>query len=726
MTQPAPDSEMKVCILGPVTASRRGSDLLLGGSKPRSLLAALLLARGRLIPGTRLSELLWGLDPPATVSAQIYTYVSRLRKILLPDIDIVRQSPGYFLRAGSAEFDYDTFERLASAGQEHMRAGRFEGAAESFRSALSLWQGPPLANVTEFLTASEGPRLDEARMAALESRIEAELALGRHRPLVPELTELVTRHPLRERLRAQLMTALYRCDRQADALGAFHEGRHVLADELGVDPGALLVATYEAVLRGEVRPSPVAEPEPRPQVRFWGDVTPAMLPPATARFAGRASALADMVSQLRAPGDGERQTRVLVVGPGGVGKSALALHTAHACREDFPDGQLYADLGGPGGAARDAFDVLEVFLPSLGMPGPAMPDTMEGRLQLYRSLLASRRVLVVLDNAASDSQVRPLLPSGPRCGVVVTSRGYLAAAEASHVVRLEVLGADEAYRLLSETVGVARVGREPGAAAQIVALCDRLPLAVVIAGSRLAAKPRMSLGQFAQRLADERCRLHELRFAAMDVRGSLRLDYECLDPRAKAAVRRLALLGMDSFPGWAIPGLLGMPAATADEVMEAIADTGLLDVSAADGDGVRYRWRSLVRLFARECAEAEETAADREAMLDNAIAVWLEVARQADWAAALDALLPAAGRGYRGGLMSDPLAWFEAEEEALLTLYHQACATGRNREAWMLSEIVTRFLAITMSTPWRPTTARLALRQVTPWPPADGQSVTAL
>jgi DNA-binding SARP family transcriptional activator len=255
---------LKVYILGPVGVSRGGHEVVLGGSKSRTVLAVLMLAGGRLVLDAQLSELLWGWHPPTTESAQIYTYVSRLRKRLSPEIDIVRQPPGYLMRIKSAEFDYDIFERSTRLGQEQMDLGRYENAARYFRSALELWNGPTLANVTEFLASAELPRLDEARIATLESRIEADLRLGRHLQIVSELTGLVAQHPTRERLRIQLMTALYNSDRQVDALTVFHDGRRVLSEELGIDPCAALASTYQAILRGE---SIFTERELVPRVR---------------------------------------------------------------------------------------------------------------------------------------------------------------------------------------------------------------------------------------------------------------------------------------------------------------------------------------------------------------------------------------------------------------------------------------------------------------------------
>lgn len=249
-------SEVEVCVLGPVGVSRAGHEISLGGSKPRTVLAALLLARGWVVPDGHLNEVLWGWHPPTTMSAQIYTYVSRLRKRLAPEIDIARQGAGYLLRLGSAEFDFDQFERLTRLGEEHLARGDFEKASSYFQAGLQKWNGPALANVTEFLTRTENPRLNEARMTALEARIDADLALGRHRQLIAELTGLTGRYPLRERLRVQLMTALYSDERQGDALRVYYDARRTLTEELGVDPGPALTAAYHAILHAELAFAP--------------------------------------------------------------------------------------------------------------------------------------------------------------------------------------------------------------------------------------------------------------------------------------------------------------------------------------------------------------------------------------------------------------------------------------------------------------------------------------
>lgn len=244
---------MQYRILGPVEARRDETEIPLDGAKQRTVLSALLIFDGKIISDKQLSEYLWGQHPPATRNAQIYTYVSRLRKALGPDVAIVRRSPGYLLRIDSSWFDLTEFERLARLGQTALTTGRYEDAARKLRTALSLWRGGALANVSEYMTDIEGPRLEEARLTALESRIEADLALGRHTSLLPELTRLVRRYPLQERFRAQLMTMFHRSDRQADALAVYAEGRRILADELGIDPGSRLREMHQAILTDDPR-----------------------------------------------------------------------------------------------------------------------------------------------------------------------------------------------------------------------------------------------------------------------------------------------------------------------------------------------------------------------------------------------------------------------------------------------------------------------------------------
>ncbi|MFG3712393.1 BTAD domain-containing putative transcriptional regulator [Micromonospora sp. NPDC047730] len=591
---------MEFRVLGPVSAWRDGSEVPLDGAKQRTVLAALLLARGRTVSDAQLCQLLWGEHPPATFAAQLYNYVSRLRRYLGDGVEIVRQWSGYVIRTGGSRLDIEEFERLAGLGRDALRGGRHEEAAQWLHEALALWRGTTLANVTDHLVEAEAHRMSELRTAALEHRIEADLMLGRQAELVLELTDLVAGQPLHERLRSQLMTALLRCDRQADALAVYHEGRRVLADELGVDPGPALVEAYRAVLAGSA--PPVAEVAPRAEPG-WRDVRPAMLPPGAQDFCGRGQELRELTGLL-AESSSAAPPRALLTGMAGVGKTALALRAAHLCRGDFPDGQLYADLGGTRGNATDPSDVLGWFLRSLGNTEQAIPRRLDERERLYRSQLAGRRMLVVLDNAADYAQVRPLLPGDPSCRVILTCRGRLS--ELPGVTRLEVgiLDPAQALDLFATIVGPQRVAAEPAAAHRIVQLCGRLSIGIRVAAARLIARPHWSLRYLAQRLADERFRLDELRLGTLDVRARIEGSYQGLAAESQVALRRLALLETADFPIWVAARVLGVPRWVGEEVAENLVDARLLEIAGSDGGRrQRHRFHDLVRVFAREKAD---------------------------------------------------------------------------------------------------------------------------
>ncbi|MEV1025616.1 BTAD domain-containing putative transcriptional regulator [Streptomyces sp. NPDC050264] len=407
----------------------------LSGSKAHTVLAALLLARGRVVSDGRMSELLWGWDPPATTNAQIYTYISRLRKLLGPHADLVRRPPGYQLVDAGARVDVVEFELLHERGAAALREGRSQEASGLLREALGLWRGT-LANVSPQLAEAELPQLEEAHTSCLEHRVEADLMLGRHHQLVSELTGLVAESPIRERLRAQLMTALFRCGRQADALRLFHEGRAILAEELGVDPGPDLVAVYQAVLTGT--PKPPVRPVRGPVLA----TRPFTLPPALADCAGRQAEFDELCAAL-APPSGEargafRSRRMLISGTAGVGKTTLAVQVAHAVAGEFPDGLLYAQLHRKDGTPQDVAAVLAQLLRTLGAADEARDcgDRLDDLIGSYRTRTAGRRTLIVLDGAMNELHLDALLPSTTAAAVLVTSRSRLNAVPGSRTVAL--------------------------------------------------------------------------------------------------------------------------------------------------------------------------------------------------------------------------------------------------------------------------------------------------
>ncbi|MGW7368134.1 BTAD domain-containing putative transcriptional regulator [Streptomyces sp. NPDC054841] len=606
---------MEFQLLGPVEAREGTRRVALSGTKVHTVLATLLLARGRVVSDERLSSLLWGWEPPATRNAQIYTYVSRLRKLLGPSVELVRRSPGYQMVGEGLRIDAEEFEQLGRRGQAALQERRYGSAAELLRSALDLWQGPALANVTPFLAEAELPRMDEARITALEHRIEADLALARHAQLVPELTGIVREFPVRERLRGQLMTALYRSGRQADALHVYHEGRGVLAEELGVDPGAGLNAVYQAALTGELgrlpeqgdAPAQLGRPSPR---RTAAGDPPRMLPPTIDDFTGREVELAELRGLLTPSAEGAgpafRPTRLLISGMVGVGKTALAVHVAHAVADCFPDGQLYARLCRDDGTPKDPAQVLVQLLRALGETPPRVPETGDaaadpGRLdelvQLYRNRTADKRLLIVLDDAVSELQLDSLLPSSARSAVLVTSRAHLTAVPGSHTTALAPLGDDEAAALLIAVAGAERAAAEPAAFRQIARYCAGLPLAVRAAGARLAGRKHRSAARTARLLADPATRLQELRFGELDVHRSVLGALLGARPGTDRLMRRLAVLGDRAFPLAAGATVLGLPGPVAEEFLEELVDASLLNLAGIDTAGLpRYRCHALVRL----------------------------------------------------------------------------------------------------------------------------------
>ncbi|MEV4056190.1 BTAD domain-containing putative transcriptional regulator [Amycolatopsis sp. NPDC049688] len=624
-------------LLGPLAVVVDGVPLPLGGPKPRTLLAMLVLNAGRVMAGEALVAALWGEDAPASARAMLHTYVSTLRRTLAGSGSangglLVRQAPGYLLRADPQSIDLTRFERAVLAGRQALAGGDPDQASAAFAGALAWWTGEPLGGVRGEWAERARVKLAEARFDALEGRLTADLRAGRGRTLVGELTALVGEHPLREPLRALLVLALHDAGRQADALETFHQARRLLDDELGVAPGPELQAAFRTVL-GE----PAAAAAGSPGARTPAVVAvPRQLPPAIAGFTGRQDELRRLVDTLRPAGPAA--TRICAIsGKPGSGKTALAVHAAHRVRRDYPDGQLYADLGGPDRRPVDPAEVIVRFLRTLGVAGASIPAAAGERADLYRSLLAERRVLVVLDNAFDERQVRPLVPAGAGCAVVVTSRARLATLAGARLLDLRELPEPEALALLASLVPDPRLGDDPEAAREIVRLCGHLPLAVRIAGARLAARPHWTPGRLVRRLSRPDHLLDELVIGDLEVRRSLAVSYDALAGPERTALRRLALLGVPEFTSWLAAPLLDVPLPVADAVVERLVDAQLLD--AAETGPARYRFHDLTRAFARELGEADPDRAGTRAALERVCRAVLELLRRG--AAATGDELPA-------------------------------------------------------------------------------------
>ncbi|WP_405447533.1 tetratricopeptide repeat protein [Streptomyces achromogenes] len=666
------DPEPRFTLLGPVRAWRGEESLPTGSPFQRALLVALLLREGRTATAAELIDCLWGAEPPASALPGVRTYASRLRKVLGPDI-LVSRSGGYAVGALPEDaVDVWTAQHLAEEAERARVAGDPDGARNALDRALALWDGEALAGVPGPYAEAQRARLEEWRLQLLESRLDIDLERGRHAEAVSELTALTAAHPLRERLRELLMLALYRSGRQAEALAVYADTRRLLAEELGVDPRPGLSDLQQRILRADpalAEPSaPVAGPAAVP-------VVPGQLPATVPDFTGRASFVADLSAVLSSATGAEGRVMAVsaLAGIGGVGKTTLAVHVAHRARSAFPDGQLYVDLQGAGPRPAEPETVLGSFLRALGTADSAIPDSLEERSALYRSLLRGRRVLVLLDNAKDAAQVRPLLPGTEGCAALVTSRVRMLDLAGAHLVDLDVMSPEEALVLFTRIVGEERVTAEREAAMDVVAACGFLPLAIRIAASRLAARRTWTVSVLAAKLADERRRLDELQAGDLAVKATFELGYGQLEPAQARAFRLLGLADGPDISLTAAAALLDLPAEDAEDLLESLVDTSLLD-SAAPG---RYRFQDLVRLFARACAERDEPPGEREAALARLLDFYLATATRAYAVERPEDRLVGhlETAGHPGLSFTDPPAardWLYAEAVPLLSVVRQA------------------------------------------------------
>lgn len=608
---------VRFSVLGPFRAWRGETELDLGPAQQRAMLAALVLRTGRTVSVDELVDSLWGEDPPARAVGVLRTYASRLRRVLETDRSrsrvLVSAGGGYLLRLPSACLDVDLFREQVTAAEQARAAGDTVGAEALLRQACALWDGVPLAGLPGPLAQMHRAWLTEERLAAVRARLEMELELGRHAAAVGELIGLVSEHPLQESLRELLMLALYRSGRKCEALGVFADARQALATELGIDPGPALRDLQQRVLQGDpgLAAPPTTGSGSAGEQAGPARPRPAQLPAGIVDFTGREESARLLRTDLTA--GGAAMPLVLVSGMAGVGKSALAVHIAHAVRDRFPDGQLYADLRGVGDSPADPAEVLAGFLGSLGIAEAAIPEGTAERSALLRSRLADSRVLILLDDARDSAQIRPLLPGSSSCAVLVTSRAWLTGIPPSRLVRLEPWPYEEALALLTRVIGERRVAAEPSAARRIAEACGFLPLAVRTAASRLASRPAWRLSQLAGQLASEQCRLTVLEAGDLAVEASFRLGYEQLEEQSARAFRLLALPDGPDVSSAAAAALLEVSEQDAERLAESLTDLGLLSCPHPG----RYRYHDLLRLFARKLADEIDGPVAQQAALER-------------------------------------------------------------------------------------------------------------
>ncbi|CAL9443417.1 Regulatory protein AfsR [Streptomyces sp. enrichment culture] len=671
---------LRFAVLGPVRAWRDGEPVGVGSPQQRALLAALLLRRGQTATAQELVDALWGEEPPQRALAALRTYASRLRKVLGAEA-LISESGGYAIRLGpDTGIDADTAAAHALEAEKAVSSGDRHRARELYAAALAQWDGEPLAHVPGPYAENQRTRLEEWRLSLLEHRLDLDLQLGSHAEAVSELTALTAEHPLRERLRELLMLALYRSGRQAEALAVYADTRRLLAEELGVDPRPELAELQQRILRAdEELAQPVEESAPPGTATF---VRPAQLPATVPDFTGRTAFVAELGDQLVAA-----ESRVMAVsavaGIGGVGKTTLAVHVAHAARDRFPDGQLYIDLQGAGPTPAEPEAVLGAFLRALGTPDSAIPDGVGERASLYRSTLAGRRILTLLDNARDAAQVRPLLPGTEGCAALITSRVRMVDLAGAHLVDLDVMSPEEAMTLFTRIVGAERVGAEREAVMDVVAACGFLPLAIRIAASRLAARRTWTVSFLARRLADERRRLDELQAGDQAVKATFELGYGQLEAEQARAFRLLGLADGPDISVQAAAAMLERTPEETEDLLESLVDTSLLE-SAAPG---RYRYHDLVRLYARTCAERDEDpasnrAAARSRLLDFYLATAAGVfALERPGDRVVSHLAATEHPGLEFGDHAAALDWLFTEADCLLSCVEQSADGGTLRRA---------------------------------------------
>ncbi|GAA1631188.1 hypothetical protein GCM10009764_62530 [Nocardia ninae] len=740
---------MQFQVLGEVRVWRGEAPLPLGPPQRRAVLAALLLRAGSAVTAAELVEGIWGERPVPRAIAALRTHVAQLRRTLEPERTargpstmLVTIGDGYALRVPPEATDVAEVERLvAAAGQ--LRNHDPAAARANLVAALGKWHGPALSGLPGPFAERQRSRLEQWRLAILEDRLALDIETGHSAAAVADLGSMIEEHPLRERFRALLMTALYHSGRQSDALDAYAQARRALVDGVGVEPGPELAVLHERILRGtmpdlrgtaqpramtdattrsramsESRTLPAADdasessamrephaaPDPHPttephsigaphaiagppgtaEPRAMTETVPAQLPPDIADFTGRARLVDELAAQLT--GAGSAVAISAVGGMGGVGKTTLALHVAHRVRDRFSDGQLYANLHGVDPVPTPPGAVLGGFLRALGVAEGDIPSTVDDRAAELRTRLSGKRILMVLDNVRDYAQVAPLLAGS---AVLITSRSALTELPAVTRTRLDVLETAEAMDLLVRILGTDRVAAEEESAREVVAHCGLLPLAVRIVGARLAVRPQWTIASFADRLADEKSRLSVLKTGELAVEAAFRLGYGQLNAEQARAFRTLALAEVPDLSIGAIAAVLGIAELDAEDVCESLVDLSLLETTAPG----RYRFHDLLRLFARGVADEDESAV-LVRVLDYHLASAKNLLSAIDYSNTTRLLVATQvpGRAFASG--SAGQAWNDIERPVVIALHQQAARVGGRALdvaadlAWVMAELM--------------------------------------
>jgi DNA-binding SARP family transcriptional activator len=671
----------------------------IAAAKQRVLVAVLALAAGEPVTVERLITCLWGDQPPVTARNTLQNYVLRLRRTLTVDAQpnpLVSSAAGYRLDVDADTVDVHRFRALVRTARSTAAARKPESAATLLDEALQLCRGEPLTDVpSEVLHREVVPGLLEQRLAVQEQRIDLDLDLGRHADRITELVARATEHPLRERTWAQLMLALYRCGRTAEALDAYRQASKVLAEELGIGPGPELSSLHQAMLTNDPTLTiPHPTPEPTRQHSPSPQVVPGQLPAPSRHFVGRTTEVRHLDAQLAAANGAPLMVISAIGGTAGIGKTALALHWAHRHVHQFPDGQLYVNLRGfdPTAAPLPPTTAIRGFLTALGAPAHDIPADPDEQIAHYRTQLAGRRMLLVLDNARDAEQVRPLLPGTPGSLVLVTSRDQLAgliALDGATPLTLDLLTDEEAHDLLTQRLGHDRVTREQAVVDELIDRCARLPLALNIAAAHAALYPNRPLATFVDELRDARGGLDALTTgdATADVRAVFSWSYHALTPESARVFR---LLGIHPGPDIGLPATASLAGHDPDQTRHALDELTRAHLITERTPG-RYTLHDLLRAYAAEQTRTHDNGAEREAALRRVLDFYTHTACAAEHLLTphrepvrLDAPAP----GVHPQPLPDlptALAWLDTEHPVLLAAQQTAVARGWHPIVWQLA-----------------------------------------
>ncbi|WP_329486229.1 tetratricopeptide repeat protein [Kitasatospora sp. NBC_01246] len=603
---------MKFRILGPLEVGANHRKVPLAGPRQHLVLALLLLKANQSVPLGELVDALWD-DPPRTAEKQVRNAVSMLRGLLksagVTTLPTAVGATGYRLDVPDDQLDAAAFAHALAAARHHAAAGQFAAAVEEFRAGLALWRGPALAGLDNSALQPHTSRLEEQRLTAIEECVDLELAQGHHQAVVPELTDWLSAHPLRERLAGQLMLALYLSGRQSHALTVYESTRRRLADALGLEPVPELRELRQRILTNDAALG-------RPRTFTFAPPAPHSLPKDISHFTGREQELHTLADRVTGHHDQAAPSNVLLAavdGMAGVGKTSLAVHLAHRMTGRYPDAQLYLDLHAhsPGLAPLDPGAALEKLLRSVDVTGAAVPEDLEERAALWRTRLAGLRAVLVLDDAASSAQIRPLLPGTADCLILVTSRSRLTDLDAAAVLSLDPLPPAEAERLLDRIVGDRRVAAEPKGVAELLRLCGYLPLAIHVTAARLRHRPAWTVAYLTSRLRSHRRRLGELQTAESGIAAAFDLSYRRLGPEPRHLFRLLGVLPGTDFDADAAAAAAGIDRRAADRVLEELLDVHLVQQPREE----QYRLHPLLHAYTVHLAATEAGEAERQAAL---------------------------------------------------------------------------------------------------------------